>query len=366
MVGAVAHARYREASHFGALDGLRAVAAAAVVWHHAGHAAAGYFGRGVGVTTFFVISGFLITRLLLVERERTGTVAIGRFWLRRALRIFPLYFAVLGLYVVLVARVEHGTAAGQAFWQALPYYLTFTTNWCVDLAPGERVIFYFAWSLAVQEQFYLLWPLVVRFARFRTASLVPFAFLLSAEVGAWLLGLGLLRPGWTYRALTSADTPIFYGVLAAFALQSRWGFPWAQRLAGQPWSLPLALALVLLPAVVPAVTSELLGLFITYLVVACVLAPTRTARLLDQPLTRHVGKVSYGVYLLHMLALNAVSAVIPGLGTPARFALGLPLAVLAATATHRWLEAPALRLREPLAARLAVARVPLAVTGPQG
>src|SRR5882672_6045500 len=92
---------FQKAKYFPLLDGLRAVSIVGVVWHHAGGALhfSGPLSRGYhGVSLFFVISGFLITTLLLRERSRTGAISLRKFYLRRALRIFPLYYAVLALY----------------------------------------------------------------------------------------------------------------------------------------------------------------------------------------------------------------------------------------------------------------------------
>lgn len=347
-----ARTRYLTATRFGALEGLRAFAAAAVVWNHTANPRAGYFGRGVGVTTFFVLSGFLITRMLLRERDSTGTIAVGRFYLRRTLRIFPVYYAVLALYVLLVARFERGTEAGAVFWSSLPYYLTFTTNWFVELAADGRVIFYFAWSLAVQEQFYVLWPVVLRHLRLRWAFLIPVAVLVSEDLGRLLLGLGYIDHGWVYRVLTGFDTPIFLGVLAALLLHDRRTFWLMDAVAGRSWSLPLAVALVALPAALPDVPQEVFRLCVTYLVVACVLATGPALRPLSNGLVRHVGKVSYGIYLFHMLVLNVVRRMLPGGGPGVWFALGFPATVLLAAASWRWMETPILRLRETRTAAL--------------
>ncbi|MBI5547376.1 MAG: acyltransferase [Deltaproteobacteria bacterium] len=161
------HAAFREAKFFPALDGLRAISILVVIWHHAGgEGASGILARGFhGVSLFFAISGFLITTLLLREQDTKGQISLSRFYLRRTLRIFPLYYLVLGVYTVLVLVVERGSVAGQGFMANLPSFLTYTSNWLVSRDAGARVIFYFAWSLATEEQFYLLWPSVVRFAR---------------------------------------------------------------------------------------------------------------------------------------------------------------------------------------------------------
>ena len=92
--------RFVETRHFPALDGLRGLSILAVIWHHAVDPAGiwGYF----GVSLFFAISGFLITTLLLRERAATGRISLRNFYMRRTLRIFPLYYAVVALYVVVV------------------------------------------------------------------------------------------------------------------------------------------------------------------------------------------------------------------------------------------------------------------------
>lgn len=161
------HERFRSTRFFASLDGLRCLSILAVIWHHtAGHSFDLALSRRGhhGVTLFFAISGFLITTLLLREKQRLGDISLRKFYMRRSLRIFPLYYTVLLIYIALVAAMERGTHAGREFWGNLPAYATYTSNWFVDLK-GERVIFYFAWSLATEEQFYLVWPWVQKYLR---------------------------------------------------------------------------------------------------------------------------------------------------------------------------------------------------------
>ena len=337
--------QYQAPGHVDALDGLRALAAAAVVWYHAGHTT-GYFGRSVGVTTFFILSGFLITRVLLREKDRTGTIACGRFWARRALRTFPLYYAVLALYAVLVALLERGSTSGERFWRDLPFYLTFTSNLLPRTLPGERIIFDFGWSLALQEQFYLLWPFVLKHVPHRYAVALPLAFLLSSDIARWTGASAHFHDGMILRVVSSLDSPIFYGVVAAILLQTRQGYRVASRLAGRAWSIPVALAFVLLPALVPWLPQELTNVAFTLLVIACVLAPPPALKAIAASWLIRIGMVSYGIYLLHMLCLNTVRRVIPQAGPFVGFVLGFPLAVLLAFASRRWVEAPFLRVRD--------------------
>jgi peptidoglycan/LPS O-acetylase OafA/YrhL len=148
--------------HRPALDGLRAFAIAAVVPYHWG--AGGHFGLGggfLGVNLFFVLSGFLITRLLLEEHTRTDEISRGNFYRRRVARLLPGYLALLAVVIVLsrvapvfgsAASVRIGTLAS----------VSYVANW-VAATRGFGALGPFAhlWSLALEEQFYLLWPLVM-------------------------------------------------------------------------------------------------------------------------------------------------------------------------------------------------------------
>jgi peptidoglycan/LPS O-acetylase OafA/YrhL len=351
---AAAHQGYLDRRYFQTLDGLRGFSILAVIWHHSGEHA-GILSKGyMGVDLFFAISGMLITSLLLREQGRTGTVSLGGFYLRRTLRIFPLYYLVVALYVVLVGFLERGTVAGAGFFANLPAFLTYTSNWFVDLSAGNRVIFYFAWSLATEEQFYLLWPSVVRYAR---AWFLPPLFmgglLVLGEASRWGAGAGWLDRGLLpIRVLTSVATPICLGCLAAYLLHRPAGFRVAWRLFGQRWSAPLAAVLLLAALWVDGLPEGLVALAMTALVVACCIRPDHPLRLpLEHRFLCHVGTVSYGIYLIHMLALNATRRLLPDSGSLARFAVASLLAILVASASHRWFERPIMALKDRLAKR---------------
>ena len=141
------------------LNGMRAIAVTAVVWHHShpGIAELALTRRGfLGVDIFFVLSGFLITTLLLRERAEFGAISLRQFYVRRTLRIFPLYYAVL-LALAAYFTFARQASEREAFFAGLPFYLTYTSNW-FD-ASGMMSI---TWSLSAEEQFYLLWPPLLR------------------------------------------------------------------------------------------------------------------------------------------------------------------------------------------------------------
>src|SRR5271156_417245 len=111
------YADFRNESRFGSLDGLRCLSILAVIWHHAGgwRSSTGILSHGFwGVDVFFAISGFLITTLLLRERDRYQSISLKLFYLRRSLRIFPLYYGVLLIYAALVYLLQREQPAGQA------------------------------------------------------------------------------------------------------------------------------------------------------------------------------------------------------------------------------------------------------------
>jgi peptidoglycan/LPS O-acetylase OafA/YrhL len=344
--------------HFGALDGLRACAIIFVVWFHTGIQTDGIYSRGLGVTLFFANSGFLITTILLREQAKTGTISVRNFYIRRILRIFPLYYSVLALYVVVVQGLERDANRSAQFFENLPYYFTFTSNWFVTRDVGSRVVFYFAWSLATLEQFYVVWPLVLRFARswhFPVGVLTLQFFV--GEATRWAVHSDhLLQDRLDVRILSGIASPICLGSLAAYLLHRRGGFPLGYRVAGQTWSAPLALGLVLLPLVFERAPMLLTTFAMVYLVMACAVRPGPLRPVLENRLVRHIGTVSYGIYLLHMLAVNLVRRLAPGQGRFVTFGLALTLTILAASMSYRYFEQPFLNLKKRfrfLAARTA-------------
>ena len=147
-----------KAPYFPALDGLRALSLLLVI---GGHVRTGlpikqYFSGGLGVGIFFVLSGFLITILLLREELAFGSTSLGAFYIRRAFRILPPYFLTIGVYL-LVALIPSQHELRVRFLNTLPYFLT----WSNEYVPkGVAATFTHSWSLSVEEKFYFVWPLL--------------------------------------------------------------------------------------------------------------------------------------------------------------------------------------------------------------
>ncbi len=347
-----AYARFIGNQQLPGLDGLRGLAILPVIWHHATpRLLPGLLGKGaVGVDLFFALSGFLITTLLLRERRESGQIRLGAFYARRSLRIFPLYYAVLGFYALRALQTQAGSATARHFLQGLPYHATYTANWFLDYAVPYPVMFAFSWSLCVEEQFYLIWPGLVALlpnrallALVMSAAVVVDALAEHAAFSAWLPAgsLGL-------RMLTSFATPIGGGCVLALALDTPRGFDVANRLLGRRAAAPLLLLLSVGWLMVPATPYVSLSLTLAALVGAVALRPDNgLAWLLERPALRKLGTLSYALYLLHITALGLVRRLLPQLQDSALwvFSLGLPLSVVFALAAHWAIERPFLRLR---------------------
>src|SRR5262249_35847842 len=136
-------------------DGIRALAILAVMLHHLGVFPEGW----LGVNLFFTLSGFLITGILLEAKEKSPARAyFGNFIARRALRIFPAYYLLLFL-IYTIEIMRHGEMS--VWWACLPLLLTYTSNFASQAGVTLPVQAVHTWSLAIEEQFYLLWPAVV-------------------------------------------------------------------------------------------------------------------------------------------------------------------------------------------------------------
>lgn len=346
---------FQATRHFPSLDGLRCLAILPVVWHHSTpRPLEGLLGRGpLGVDLFFTISGFLITTLLLREAASTGRISLSGFYARRTLRIFPLYYAVLALTI---AWAWLGLDAGPQrdhFFQSLPAYATYTSNWFVDFEVPHPVLFAFSWSLATEEQFYLVWPWVLALTR---RWWVPVLFMTAALAVDQSANMGLLSQVFDasrlpFRMMASIAGPICLGALLAHGLhhpKSHEVFRW---LLG--WKASAPLALVALVVLVGLPEPSLLGIHVVMaaLVGACCIRPDHGLRLLlDAPAARWVGTISYGMYMLHISAIAGAKRVLPSSSpTLVVFLVALVVTVGLAHLSFQLFETPFLKLRSRFA-----------------
>ena len=347
-------------AHLPALDGLRGVAVLAVVGYHLwpGLVPGGF----LGVTVFFVLSGFLITRLLLAEHTSTGTIGLRGFWGRRARRLLPA--SLMTLTVVAVAWMMQGWLT-RAFSADILWSLFDLANWHT-LASGstygaagiDSPVLHF-WSLAIEEQCYLLLPVLVwGVLRWRGWS---------SRVLGWVMS-GLLVASLTYTMANRSDANLVYlstfsragellvGVLLAVFV-ARHGMP-----TGRWWRLggPLAAAALVLAALVMTLDDPIFatgGLFVAAVLALVVLVASvdpAAARWLPSGLSvgplRYVGRISYAVYLFHWPILMAFreAAIDTWWVSPATFVLSLGLAA----ASMELVEAPIRNLRRSRSAAI--------------
>jgi peptidoglycan/LPS O-acetylase OafA/YrhL len=329
-------------SRFGSLDGLRALSILAVIWHHTVPATTtGYLAHfgAHGVTLFFAISGFLITTLLLREKDKHGRIDLSAFYVRRSLRILPLYFGVLLVYVAMVWAFERHSLAGQVFFRNLIYFATYTSNLFVPL--DGRTIFFFAWSLATEEQYYLLWPpALVLLGSLRRANLPLFALAASC-VAAECMGSTML---------SSVPIAMIVGTLLALVLHTPKGHSVAYRCLGHAAS-PLAMIALLGLAIGWEPTSGFVAdLLCVGLVGSCVI---REDHLLSRCLAWRplscIGMISYGMYMLHMLCKSLSIKLLGAAKLPHEgflvFGLTVAIAMVAATVSFYTFEAFFMRLK---------------------
>jgi peptidoglycan/LPS O-acetylase OafA/YrhL len=330
------------------IDGLRGLAVAeVVVFHAAGRLIpSGY----IGVDVFLVLSGFLITGILLREYERTSTIRMRRFYARRALRILP---ALVVVCVVMIgcALILPDLRDREASLLGAVGALTYTAS---PLAAAGRDLgdFLPTWSLSVQEYFYVLWPLIMLLVLRRTGRrTVVLITVLTGVAGAYTMSAYLLFHWSEERISYAADTrlvQLLVGVLFAVLISRT-------RIAVPTW-LAAGCAVVLVGCVTLPVSvstpfyyggaSLLVALLAALLVVHLAAGRSVLARVLSWGPMVWVGRRSYGIYLWSLPVGALVSlTLMPGLP---RFAARVVLTVLVPAVSYTVVEQPMLRLRRHL------------------
>jgi peptidoglycan/LPS O-acetylase OafA/YrhL len=350
--------------HRPALDGLRGLAAAAVVGYHLG--LSWLRGGYLGVSLFFTLSGFLITNLLLRERRATGRTSLSGFWGRRARRLLPAAFAGIALAIVATAVAGsadqlaqlRGDVLGAVFYGANWRFIIGHSAYASGFQAPSALLHY--WSLAIEEQAYLVLPLLVVFLLRRRTSLRPLAVTVAALMALSVMATLVVHD--PNRAYFGTDTRSFE-LLAGVALALLVGFPGTARWR-QPARSTAALAgglgvgcTAVLWATVPETAGWLTkgGLWAVSALSCALLvgglAGGRLGRILSTRPLVALGRRSYGVYVYHWpLFLLISSATIGWHGVPLMAARVGATAVVAA-ASYRWLEQPIRRGTWPALSR---------------
>ena len=355
-------AQAASAFHAPSLDGIRALAFALVFVGHAGLGE--LVPGGFGVTVFFFLSGYLITSLLRIEYDATGTFDLRQFYLRRALRIWPPFYIVLALAVAAeVTGLVHGgmraNAVGAQVVHLANYWIVFHG---FEGQPSGTGVY---WSLAVEEHFYLLFPLLYLGLRrmFRSAgrqALVLWG--LCALVLAWRLVLvyGMhSSEDRTYMATDTRFDSILFG--CALAVHGNPMLDRPSRIPDAAWKWVLAPASAAALAFCFLYRAEGFRETFRYTVQGIALRPLFVLamrfpawgpmKLLNTRTLAFGGVLSYVLYLVHYVVLDALAPVV-GTGLwPGILALAVSVAI--AWTLHRFVEKPAARLRKRLAFRIA-------------
>lgn len=331
-------------SRIPSLDGLRALSILMVVFGHFAYTPDFPVQRTVlsdeyahyGVRIFFVISGFLITSLLMRERERTGAISLKNFYIRRAYRILPVAY----VYLIVIALVFHDSLT----YEQLAVVFTYLSSYVAHL-PWELS---HLWSLSIEEQFYLVWPIAMLWS---TTSARRFAF--AAVVIAPVFRIAMNREGFspaaTYFFPAVVDSiaagcllALYQPRLEAYRAFFTWrGFPiiWAFTL-GIPVLRRYCDAFLIWP--LPSLVHIFALTIFNIGIVLCVQnAITVRPRILNHPIAVWIGTLSYSLYLWQMPFTN------PDVPSwVATFPQNLVLAFLAAIASFYGIERPVLRMRE--------------------
>lgn len=319
------------------LDALRALAMAAVVAFHYEHRVKGGY---LGVTVFFVLSGYLITGLLKTEFEDHHRIDLLAFYARRALRLFPALVVVVVAVVVVGSITGHHEVNDSGFYTSAGASLFYVNDFA--LAAGHSSVWLApTWSLGVEEQFYLLWPvlLIVALRTLPTSIIWRACFVLALLAG--LLD-AVLRPrlgfSWTTFSPIGSIMPLLLGCGLAF-IQPR--LPrWLAACAGV-----LLVAFVFLAPEGEALAAWRGAQQLTAIAAAVVIAYVASSevKFMRLPVLLWLGRRSYGIYLIHMAVLQALLNGIPGMPRAMHNLIGIPLTIALAALLYRYVEQPFLR-----------------------
>lgn len=340
--------------HIPALDGLRGIAILGVVAYHAQWLSGGY----IGVDIFFTLSGFLITSLLLQEWKDEGRINLPAFYKRRLLRLFPALFilvVVAGIY----ERLYISCPARMSFSERAYYALTYYSNWLwafSDTVTIPTCSFYALWTLAIEEQFYLVWPPILTWLLSRHTNMKSITLILCAAlIGSLTVRLYLWSNGAPlWRIIAGTDThadPIIFGCLAAVAAFSLPADFWRERRHLISLCAPLALLglFVLMVRLTPGVgtmytvTFTCLGSLTAIAILGISVSPVGilTANL-RAPALVYIGRTSYGLYLWH----STIGAYFDAHFPSAPFVMRISVVIIFTLGSYYYIELPFLKLKK--------------------
>lgn len=340
------------------LGALRAISAYLVVFYHFSLA---WVPGGLGVLAFFVLSGFLITWLLTNEFDRSGTISLRNFYLRRSLRIFPAFYAysaaVLGLLLITGKHIV---------WPQTLAALTYVNNYYQALNGDPNTAFSHTWSLAIEEQFYLLWPLLfLSLASKRKTLTAVLAFVIVAIwVHRWDLVARGASSGYLYEAFDTRADHLLVGCALALVLRAGWlSRLWRAVCCHQ--LAPLMTLGALMASTAAAGSAEhyrdTIGFVVDPLLVALLIvqliafSESSGWRWTNTRVPLFLGQISYSLYLYQQITSSLIESALKGRPFALQLVVYVAGVTVVATMSYLVIERPFLRLKD----RFAVRREPL-------
>lgn len=334
------------------LNGIRAVAALTVLFGHMwtpfgewGITPAWHFPWQSGpVTTFFVISGFLITFLLLNETAKTNDVSIPKFYMRRILRIWPLYYIYLILALIAVA-LFHGEI-NSAWW----FYTFFSGNISHALSLGIIPLFHY-WSLGVEEQYYLWYPWMVKYNKKHLLTSVSLLFI--CWFGLKLFAYIVFGKSLFFRVLSVTQFDcMMIGAMGAIMYHRK--TDWFCKLCGHPVAAIIAWILFFTSGLYANyIPSPIRNEYIALISLLVIVAGLLRKPILENKVMNYLGQISYGIYVIHPLLIYVLTRIVQ----PARFMTNnvatvvvfVTITVLTiglASLSYKYFEMPFLRMKD--------------------
>lgn len=343
-------------TRIGGLDFVRGQAVLLVMAGHAAEAVpsiADTMGvvSGLGVKIFFVLSGFLITKLLINELNARQRIDFRSFYIRRAARLMPAF------YLYLLTAIAAVTLRGNPLpWDAIAASMLYITNYYQAFTGAAPNLVAHCWSLAVEEQFYFIWPICCHLLFRKNLSFTKYLTIFIITIWCWRLFLLLIANAsadYLYRALdTRADELIVGCLLAVFYEKTEW------RDRIHIATKKTTVRIILIPAIYAltyidgqnVIFKYSVGYMIEPFIIALLVVLSIqissgdgiAARIINSQLLTHIGKVSYGMYLFHGLIMHAVqrAAEARGCGFWLSLTMAISMTYAFAALSFRWFETP--------------------------
>ena len=314
--------------YFSGINGFRFIAALAVIITHI-ELLKGFFGfksywsnpiifnlGGMGVYFFFVLSGFLITYLLLVEKDKYGQIAIKQFYIRRILRIWPLYYLIilLGFFVLPRFNIFHISYLEDSFYKNfganLLLYILILPNLAFSLFPAVPNIGQL-WSIGVEEQFYIMWPWLVSKSKNIVKTLIIFTVcLIVTKILVLILGKFYSNTSWygplkMLVAMSKFECMAIGGIGAYLLFTKRTILNFIYN------KLILVISIILIPVLIYITPNKLQdGIHIIYsllfLIIILNVSNKNQSNKFDSKFFNYLGGISYGIYMYHFMIIPTV------------------------------------------------------------